>query len=125
MRIGILPFFVLGCLVVFYWARRYFGLATGVIATLLFTLIPTVLAHAGLATTDMGLAACLGAAFLAMLVWAEEPGPRHGVDLRILHGAGLALQVHHAGILSRRCGHRPRLLPGGGASGHANISSSW
>jgi hypothetical protein len=79
MRIGILPFFVLGCLVVFYWARRYFGLATGVIATLLFTLIPTVLAHAGLATTDMGLTACLGAAFLAMLVWAEEPGPRHGV----------------------------------------------
>jgi hypothetical protein len=79
MRLGILPFFVLGGLVVFYWARRYFGIATGVIATLLFTLIPTVLAHAGLATTDMGLAACLGSAFLAMLVWAEEPGPRHGV----------------------------------------------
>jgi len=78
MRLGILPFFALGGLVVFYWARRYFGLATGVIATLLFTLIPTVLAHAGLATTDMGLAACLGAAFLAMLVWAEEPGPRQG-----------------------------------------------
>ena len=48
------------------------------IATLLFTLIPTVLAHAGLATTDMGLAACLGAAFLAMLVWAEEPTRKHG-----------------------------------------------
>ena len=25
MRLGNLPFFVLGCLVVFYWARRYFG----------------------------------------------------------------------------------------------------
>ena len=73
MRLGNLPFFVLGCLVVFFWARRYFGGASGVIATGLFTLIPTVLAHAGLATTDMGLAACLGAAFLAMLVWLEEP----------------------------------------------------
>ena len=27
----------------------------------------------------MGLAACLGAAFLAMLVWAEEPTIKHGV----------------------------------------------
>jgi 4-amino-4-deoxy-L-arabinose transferase-like glycosyltransferase len=26
----------------------------------------------------MGLAACLGAAFLAMLVWAEEPGLKQG-----------------------------------------------
>ena len=42
-------------------------------------MIPTVLAHAGLATTDMGLAACLGAAFLAMLVWVEEPTIKHGV----------------------------------------------
>src|SRR5206468_350035 len=78
MRIGNLPFFVLGCVVVFWWASRYFGAAAGAIAALLFTLIPTVLAHAGLATTDMGLAACLGAAFLAMLVWAEEPNARHG-----------------------------------------------
>jgi hypothetical protein len=78
MRLGNLPFFVLGCLVVFYWARRYFGTATGAIAACLFTLIPTILAHAGLATTDMGLAACLGAAFLGMLVWAEEPTGKHG-----------------------------------------------
>jgi hypothetical protein len=78
MRLGILPFFVLGCLVVFLWARRYFGVPCGVAATCLFTLIPAVLAHAGVSTTDMGLAACLGAAFLAMLVWAEEPTRRHG-----------------------------------------------
>jgi 4-amino-4-deoxy-L-arabinose transferase-like glycosyltransferase len=64
--------------VVFYWARRYFGPASGVIAIAIFTMIPTVLAHAGLATTDMGLAACLGAAFLAMLIWAEQPTNKHG-----------------------------------------------
>jgi hypothetical protein len=78
MRLGNLPFFVLGCLVVFWWARRYFGAAAGVLAICLFTMIPTVLAHAGLATTDMGLAACLGAAFLAMLIWGEEPTYKHG-----------------------------------------------
>jgi hypothetical protein len=78
MRLGNLPFFVLGCLVVFWWTRRYFGAAAGVLAICLFTMIPTVLAHAGLATTDMGLAACLGAAFLTMLIWAEEPTNKHG-----------------------------------------------
>ncbi|MEO8594604.1 MAG: glycosyltransferase family 39 protein [Candidatus Solibacter sp.] len=73
MRLGNLPFFVLGCLVVYVWGRRYFGAATGVLAALCYTLIPTVLAHAGLATTDMGLASTLAAAFLAMLIWVEEP----------------------------------------------------
>src|ERR1019366_7359579 len=89
MRLGNLPFFVLGCLVVFYWARRYFGPASGVVATGLFTLIPTILAHAGLATTDMGLAACLGLAFLAMLVWAEEPTHKHGA----IFGFSMALAL--------------------------------
>jgi hypothetical protein len=79
MRLGNLPFFLLGCVVVFLWARRYFGAAVGVIATALFTMIPTVLAHGGLATTDMGLASCLGAAFLAMLVWMEDPTPLRAV----------------------------------------------
>lgn len=79
MRLGVLPFFILGGLVVFFWARRYFGGATATVATLLYTLLPPVLAHAGMATTDMGLAAMVGAAFLAALVWAEEPTLRHAV----------------------------------------------
>jgi hypothetical protein len=78
MRLGNLPFFLLGCSVVFLWARRYFGSASAAIAVACFTMIPSVLAHAGLATTDMGLASCLGAAFLAMLVWATEPSAAHG-----------------------------------------------
>jgi hypothetical protein len=73
MRLGILPFFVLACLVTFSWGRRYFGATAAVIATTLFTFIPTVLAHAGLATTDMALTACVGLAFYAMLRWAERP----------------------------------------------------
>jgi 4-amino-4-deoxy-L-arabinose transferase-like glycosyltransferase len=78
-RAGILPFFALASLVVFGWGRRYFGPAVAVIATGLFTLTPPVLAHAGLATTDMGLAARLGAAFLALLVWSEEPTLRNSL----------------------------------------------
>ena len=58
---------------VFWWTRRLLGEMAAVMATLLFTFTPPVLAHAGLATTDMALTATFGAAFLAGLVWLENP----------------------------------------------------
>lgn len=73
MRLGILPFFILSALVVFFWTREEHGATAAVYATGLFTLIPSVLAHAGLATTDMALAACVGLAFLALIRWARRP----------------------------------------------------
>ena len=73
MRLGILPFFLLASLVVYFWARHHFGNSVAAVATALFSLLPPVLAHAGLATTDMALAACLGAAFFALVLWAEAP----------------------------------------------------
>jgi 4-amino-4-deoxy-L-arabinose transferase-like glycosyltransferase len=89
MRFGILPFFVLTACVVFLWARRHFGGATAAIAAGLFTLCPTVLAHAGVATTDMPLTAGVSAAFFAMLLWAETPTWKHSV----LFGLATALAV--------------------------------
>jgi hypothetical protein len=74
MRAGILPFFWVAALTVFLWAKRYFGPAEAVLATGLFTLLPPVLAHAGLATTDMSLTASLPAAILATILWAQSPG---------------------------------------------------
>ena len=73
MRAGILVFFILACWMVYLWARRGFGNTVAVLAVALFTLTPTVLAHAGLATTDMGLTAGLSAAFFALLLWVETP----------------------------------------------------
>jgi len=73
MRMGILPFFWLACGVVYVWCRRHFAGAVAPLAVALFTLLPPVLAHAGLACTDMALAACLGAAFLCLVLWAESP----------------------------------------------------
>ena len=72
-RAGVLPLFVLACAVVFFWCRHSFGNATAAAATALFTMVPPVLAHAGLVTTDMALTAGLGAAFLALVLWAESP----------------------------------------------------
>lgn len=43
------------------------------LATVLFTLLPTILADAGLATTDLALAATAGATFLCGVLWAEKP----------------------------------------------------
>jgi hypothetical protein len=86
-RLGVLPFFLLACLVVYFWARHHFGNSAALLATGLFTLLPPVLAHAGLATTDMALTACLGAAFFSFVLWAEKPTlPR-----TLLLGAAAAL----------------------------------
>src|SRR5271169_611950 len=89
MRLGILPFFLLAAAVVYLWARRHFGNAVAAVATGLFTLLPPVLAHAGLATTDMPLTGCLAAAFFALMLWAEAPTWQHS----LLLGLATALAV--------------------------------
>jgi 4-amino-4-deoxy-L-arabinose transferase-like glycosyltransferase len=71
--LGNLPFFWAACFVVFWWSVRYFGRAVAALALFAFTFIPTALAHAGLATTDMALTACLGACFVAGAQWIERP----------------------------------------------------
>lgn len=88
-RIGILPFLWIAGASVFLWARRYYGDEVAVLAVLFFTLLPPVLAHAGVATTDMALAAFTIAAFYAALRFAECPGIRSG----LLFGATTALAV--------------------------------
>ena len=89
MRLGILPFFWLACAVVYLWCRRYFSGAVAPLAVALFTLLPPVLAHAGIACTDMPLTGCLGAAFLALILWAESPGWKRAALL----GAAVAFAV--------------------------------
>ena len=83
MRLGILPFFLLAAAAVYLWAHRHFGNAAAAVATGLFTMLPPVLAHAGLATTDMPLTGCLAAAFFALLLWAEEPTWKHSLLLGV------------------------------------------
>lgn len=71
-RLGTLPFFWLSSLVVFLWARSSFGNVTACFSSLFFTTLPSVLAHGGLATTDMAATGTIGGAFVAMLVWAQR-----------------------------------------------------
>jgi hypothetical protein len=76
-RLGILPFFWIASLVVYVWTKRSSGEPCASFSVLLFTLLPPVLAHAGLATTDMALTAMVGAAFLMGLKWVEQPTARN------------------------------------------------
>lgn len=72
-RAGILPFFWLACWAVYAMAKWAAGTREAVAAVLLFTTTPAVLAHGGLATTDMALAATLLWALYAGWRWAESP----------------------------------------------------
>lgn len=81
MRLGNLPFFLIACLVVCWWSWQSFGKPVAVLATALFTLLPTNLADAGVATTDMSLGATVGAVFFATIYWMEKPTWRRALLL--------------------------------------------
>src|SRR5437762_4972492 len=88
-RSGILPFFWLASATVFWWAWRTGGGMSAVVATLLFTTTPPVLAHAGLVTTDMAVTAMCPIAALVSLAWAKRPDLTRTVALGIALGLGL------------------------------------
>ena len=72
-RLGVLPFFVFGTVLVWYWARARYGDGPAVIATLLFSTSPIVLGHGGLATTDIVITATFTWALLAFINLLERP----------------------------------------------------
>lgn len=92
MRIGNLLFLVIAILAVARWATRLWSREAGVLAAFLFAMLPPILAHAGLATTDMAVAAMLPLALDECSRLIEQPG-----WLRALT-AGLAVA---GGVLSK------------------------
>ena len=88
-RLGVLPFFLLATLVVYAWARRLGGAPAAVSAVVLFTTLPPVLAHAGIATTDMAVTATIALAALCLIRWLEQP--TRGRSLLLGLALGLAL----------------------------------
>lgn len=88
-RAAILPFFWLACAVIYFAAARWMGKPQAALAVLIFTLIPPILGHAGLATTDIPLTATLALAFYAMARWIERPTLAMGAFMGL--GVGLAV----------------------------------
>jgi hypothetical protein len=88
-RAGMLPFFWIACLSLFWLARQLCGERIAVIALALFSTLPPILAHAGLATTDMALTAGMALALSALFFWVRNPSTGRAALL----GVGIACAV--------------------------------
>lgn len=72
-RLGILPFFLVTSCLVYLWTASIFGTLPGLLALALFTSMPPVLAHSGLATTDMAPAATIFLTMFVFIEWLQHP----------------------------------------------------
>jgi len=97
-RFGELPFFWAGCLGVFYWCRELFGEAAALMAVLLFSNLPPVLAHAGLATLDMALAGVFIWAIYGFTRWLAAPGLRASLVLGAVLGITVLCKLSSLGF---------------------------
>jgi hypothetical protein len=96
-RSGMLPFLIAASLLVFLWARRDFGDFAAVMAVLVFTTTPIVLALSSLAYTDLVTATTQFAALFAFTNWLRKPDKRSTL---LLGGAtGLALMSKLTSLL--------------------------
>lgn len=72
-RLGMLPFFIIASLVVALWANMYGGAYTALLSVVLFTTLPAILGHSGVAALDMPCAALVTAALFALYLWLYRP----------------------------------------------------
>ena len=92
MRLGNLVFLALGVIAVALWGRRLVGPHAGLLAALFYASLPPVLAHGGLATTDMAAAATLALGLYALTTVLDGGG------LKLALGLGLCIAL---GMLSK------------------------
>src|SRR6266566_1812639 len=88
-RIGVLPYFLIASLVVFFWTKRLFGTTAAVLSAAVFTQLPTILAHSSVATTDVALTAMFCCSLYFFMLWLREPNVRTAAQFGV--GTGLAL----------------------------------
>ena len=95
-RLGELPFFLGLCAIAWAWGRRLSDERGGAIAVLLVASNPNLLAHAGLATTDLALAATMSAALFAFVCWLDAP--RWTTAIALGAASGLAASTDYAAL---------------------------
>jgi len=88
-RAGVLPFFILAAICVWLLARYFFDELHAAIAVALFTSVPSILAHSGLATTDVALTATFLAVVYAFIRWLDSPD----WGSALVFGAALGLAI--------------------------------
>jgi 4-amino-4-deoxy-L-arabinose transferase-like glycosyltransferase len=96
-RLGTLIFYFLTAVVVWLWSVNLFGSLTATFAVLIFTTLPMVLAHSGLATTDMAVTSTLTLAFFLFYRWIEAPSLSRCIAFGV--GTGLAFVSKFSALL--------------------------
>jgi 4-amino-4-deoxy-L-arabinose transferase-like glycosyltransferase len=96
-RLAVSVFALSLCLLLWYAARRMFGPAAALVATLLLVFDPTVLAHGALVTTDMALTCTMFLSVFAFYLWSK----RRTWPRLLLTGAatGLTMVAKQSGVL--------------------------
>jgi hypothetical protein len=95
-RRGNLLFLVIAIVAVYAWGLR-FGPNVALLAAALASSLPPLLGHAGLATTDMALAALLPVVLLALDSWLTKPTPTRATLLGA--AVGLAALAKYSVVL--------------------------
>ncbi len=99
-RSGNLLFLAIALPAVALWARRTLPPGAAFLATAFFASLPPVLAHAGVATTDMGGCASFALAMVALLRWLDAQSPANAALLGVCIGIGLASKMSFAGFFA-------------------------
>ena len=92
-RIGVLPYFIIATLVVFFWTKRLFGVPTAVLAAAVFTQLPTILAHSSVATTDVALTAMFCCSLYWFTLWLRNPNFRTAAQFGVATGLALGTKL--------------------------------
>lgn len=98
-RLGVLPYFVICVLVVFFWTRHLYGVATAVVAAGIFTFIPTILAHSAVATTDIPFTAMFVWSLYALTLWLRKPAWKSAAHFGVAAALSLCAKVSTVALL--------------------------
>ncbi|MEZ5518167.1 MAG: glycosyltransferase family 39 protein [Gammaproteobacteria bacterium] len=88
-RLGVLPFFILSAAIIWLWLAETSFLSAA-IGVFLFSTLPMVLAHSGLATTDVPFLALFLLAAYSLRLWIESPNKRTTFFMGFAVGAAIA-----------------------------------
>lgn len=97
MRLGMLPYFIFSCLLVFLWSRRLYGVHPALWSLASYITLPPMLAYAGLAVTDLAYSTMYVWALMASVIWMQSPSLKNSILAGI--SVGLMVGTKFTGLL--------------------------